>query len=91
MGDLVHVIAGVDGVMVGELQHLLEGIIDEDEADERREAFLREAGEVLDQEAGVCGDQDQGQEGRPQANPQSEFQVVKAVVSGEQSAQKSVF
>lgn len=32
LGDLVHVIVGVNGVMVGELQHLLEGIIDEDEA-----------------------------------------------------------
>lgn len=89
-GDQFHVVVSVDGMVVGELQHLLEGVIDEDEADEGREAFLSEAGEILDQEAGVRGNENQGQKGRPQADPQSEFQIVKAVVSGEEVEKKQV-
>lgn len=48
--------------MVSQLQHLLEGVVDEDEADEAGESLLREAGEVLDQEAGVSGHKDQAEE-----------------------------
>lgn len=32
--DVVDFVVRVDGVVVGKLQHLLEGVIDEDEADE---------------------------------------------------------
>lgn len=66
---------------MSQFQHLLEGVIDEDEADEAGEALLREAGKVLDQEAGVSGHKDQAEERRPQADPQTELQVVKLVVS----------
>lgn len=68
--------------MVAQLYHLLESVVDEDEADERREAFLGEAREVLHQEAGVGGHQHQTEEARPQADPQPELEVVEAVVSG---------
>lgn len=68
-------------MVVGQLYHLLESIVDENEADECRKAFLCEACEVLHQEAGVCGDQRQTEHGRPQADPQPEFKVVEAVVS----------
>lgn len=61
---------------MGQLYHLLESVIDEDEADERREALLGEACEVLHQEAGVCGDQQQTEYTRPQADPQPELKVV---------------
>ncbi len=70
--------------MVAQLYHLLERVVDEDEADERREAFLGEAREVLHQEAGVCGDQHQTEYARPQADPQPEFEVVETVVSEEE-------
>ena len=66
--------------MVGELQHLLEGVVDEDEADEAGEALLGEAGEVLHQEAGVSGHQHQAEERRPKADPQPELEVVEGVV-----------
>ena len=65
---------------MGELQHLLEGVVDEDEADEAGEALLGEAGEILHQEAGVGGHQHQAEERRPQADPQPELQVVKGVL-----------
>lgn len=81
MRDVVHLKVGVDGVVVSELEHLLEGIVDEDEADEAGEALLGEPGEVLNQEAGVSGHEHQAEERRPQTDPQPELQVVKVVVS----------
>ena len=64
---------------MGELQHLLKGVVDEDKADEGGEALLGEAGEILHQEAGVRGHQHQAEHPRPQPDPQPELQVVKAV------------
>lgn len=81
MCDILQLVIRVDWVVVREFEHLLEGIIDEDEADEAGEAFLCEAGEVLDQEAGVSGHQHQTHERRPQADPQTELQVVKFIIS----------
>lgn len=59
--------------MVGQLQHLFESVVDEDEADERGEAFLCESCEVLHQETGVRGDQHQTEYPRPQPDPQPEL------------------
>lgn len=81
LGDQIGVVVGVYGVVVAQLDHLLESVVDEDEADEGGEAFLGEAREVLHQEAGVRGDQHQAEETRPEADPQAELEVVEAVVS----------
>ncbi len=43
---------------MGQLQHLLEGVIDEYEADERGEALLCKSGEILHQVTGVSGHKD---------------------------------
>lgn len=67
-------------MMVSQLEHFLKGVVDEDEADESRKPLLREAGEVLHQETGICGDQDQTQETRPQADPQPELQIVELII-----------
>lgn len=55
--DKVGIVFGVNWVVVAKLYHLFESVIDENEADKRREAFLCETCEVLHQEAGVCGNQ----------------------------------
>ncbi|TNN51005.1 hypothetical protein EYF80_038807 [Liparis tanakae] len=54
--------------------HLRRGLVDEDDADERRESFLCEARDVTDERAGVRGHQQETEEGRPQADarPQGE-------------------
>lgn len=67
-------------MMVSQFEHFLKGVVDEDEADESRKAFFRKAGEVLHQETGVCGDQDQTQKTRPQADPQPELQIVEIII-----------
>lgn len=81
MCDIIHLKFGVDGIVVSQFEHLLEGIIDEDEAYETGEALLGEPGEVLNQEAGVSGHEHQAEERRPQADPQAELQVVKLIIS----------
>lgn len=52
---VAHFEVGVDGVVICQLDHLLESIVDKDEANQRREALLCETGEVLNQEAGISG------------------------------------
>lgn len=69
---------------MSQFQHLLEGIVDEDEAYQTGEALLGEAGEVLDQEAGIGSHQDQAEERRPQADPQAELQIIEVVVPAQQ-------
>lgn len=62
-GDGVRLKVHVDGVVLEGTNHLLDGIIDEDEADEGGEALLSEAGDILDDEARVCGHQDKALDG----------------------------
>lgn len=83
LSDQLGVVEGVYGVAVAQLDHLLESVVDEDEADQGGEALLGEAREVLHQEAGVGGDQQQAEQARPEADPQPELQVVEAVVPEE--------
>lgn len=80
MSIVAHFEVGVDGVVMSKLDHLLESIVDKDEANKRREAFFGEASEVLNQEAGISSNQNETQEGWPQANPQAELQIVKIMV-----------
>lgn len=79
--DVVHFEVRVDGVVVRKFQHLLEGVVDKDEADERGKAFFSEPCKILHQETGICGHQQQEEESWPQANPQPELQVVKVIIS----------
>lgn len=72
------------GVVVAQLDHLLKSVVNEDEADQGGEALLGEAREVLHQETGVGGDQQEAEQARPQADPQPELEVVEVVVSGEE-------
>lgn len=63
MSIVAHFEVGVDGVVMSKLDHLLESIVDKDEANERGEAFFGEASEVLNQEAGISSNQNETQEG----------------------------
>lgn len=58
----------VDGVEFSQVAQLLQGLVDEDDADEGSKGLLREASDVAHQRAGVCGHQQQTQQCRPQAN-----------------------
>lgn len=71
----------MDWIGTDQVQHLPQGIINEDEADEGTESFLCESGEVAHQQAGLCSHQCQAKCGHPDADPQAEGQVVQAVIS----------
>lgn len=62
-GDGVGLKVRVDGIVLEGTDHLLDGVVDEDEADKGGEALLGEAGDVLDDKAGVCGHQDEALDG----------------------------
>lgn len=59
MCDIVHLELRVDRVMVCQLDHLLESIVNEDEANKGGKTFFGEAGEVLDQKAGIGSDENE--------------------------------
>lgn len=62
-GDGVRLKVHVDGVVLEGTDHLLDGIIDEDEADEGGESLFSEAGDILDDKAGIRGHQDKALDG----------------------------
>lgn len=63
MCDIVHLELGVDRVMICQLDHLLKSVVNEDEANKGGKTFFGEAGEVLDQEAGVGSHENETLEG----------------------------
>lgn len=83
--EVVQVVLHVDGVNLPEVDQLLQRLVDEDDADESGEGFLGEARDVADQRAGVGGDQQQAEEGRPEADTGPQGQVGQAVVTEDDS------
>lgn len=57
-GDGVRSEVRVNGIVFEGTDHLFDGVVDEDEADEGGEALFSEAGDILDDKAGICGHQD---------------------------------
>lgn len=57
------------------MYELLQGLVYEDDADERGEGLLCEAGYVAHQWTGIRGHQQQTEEGRPQPDTRPEGQV----------------
>lgn len=66
--------------MNSQVEQLLQSLIDEDDADQSGERFLGEACDVTDERAGVRGDQQQTEEGRPQADAGPQGEVREAVL-----------
>lgn len=54
---IVWIVVDIDRVDLKCSNHLFNGIIDEDEANQSGEAFFSEASDVLDYEAGICNHQ----------------------------------
>ena len=83
-GEVVQGVVRVDREVLPQVEELLQGLVDEDDADERRKGLLREAGDVAHQRAGVRGHQHQAEEGRPQPDAGPQREVGQAVVPGGQ-------
>ena len=63
----------------GNLEELIEGLIDEDERDEDGEDFLGEAGDESDQEAALQGHDDDDDHDQPHAHPDTAHDVLHAL------------
>lgn len=63
-----------------QVDQFLQCFVDEDDADQCGKSFLGEASDVTHQRAGVCGDQQETEEGRPQADAGPQGQVGEAVL-----------
>ena len=74
-GEFVQVVVLVEGIVFPQVDELLQGLVDEDDADEWGEGFLREACDVTNQGAGVRGHQHDAEERRPQADACSQGQI----------------
>lgn len=63
------------------MDQLLQGLVDEDDADEGGEGLFSEACDVADQRAGISGHQQQAEEGGPEADTGPQRQVGQAIVA----------
>lgn len=64
-GEFVQVVVLVEGIVLPKVDEFLQGLIDEDDADERGEGFLCETRDVADEGACVCSHQQDAEESRP--------------------------
>lgn len=74
-GEFVQVVVLVEGVVVPQVDELLQGLVNEDDANERGKGLLGEARDVTHQGAGVGGHQDDTEDSRPQANAGPQRQI----------------
>ncbi len=68
LSELVEVIVHVERVRLSQMNEFLQSLVDENDADEGSEGFLCESCDVTHQRAGVCGNQQKTQKGRPQTD-----------------------
>lgn len=79
-GEFVQVVVLVEGVVVPQVDEFLQGLVDEDDADERGEGFLCETCDVTNEGAGVCGHQHDAEESRPQTDAGPQRQIGQAIL-----------
>lgn len=72
----------VKRVDLPQVEELFQGFVNEDEADESSKGLLCEPCDVAHQRAGIRGNQEQTQQGRPQANAGPQRQVRQVVLPG---------
>lgn len=68
LGELVEVVVHVERVCLPQMNKFLQSLVDEDDADEGSEGFLCESCNVTHQRAGVSGNQQKTEKGRPQTD-----------------------
>ena len=76
VGGLAEALRLEDGVVVGDVEHLVDRLLDEDERDEAGEVLLGEPRDVADEGASVEGDEGQHDDAHPNARPGVKFKAV---------------
>ena len=80
-GELVQIVVPVEGVVFIQVDELLQGLIDEDDTDQRGKGFLCESGDVAHEGASISSHQQDAEESCPQTNAGPQGQVGQAVFS----------
>lgn len=85
--EFVQIAVCIKWVDFSQVAEFLQGFVDKDEANEGSEGLLCEPSDVAHQRACVRGNQEQTQQGRPQADAGPQWQIGQAVVPdvGEQA------
>lgn len=78
--EFVQITVCVEGVNFSQVEEFLQGLVDEDETNEGGKSFLCESGDVAHQRACIRGNQEQTQQGRPQANASPQRQIGQVIV-----------
>lgn len=78
--EFIQIAVCIEGVDFSQVKELLQGLIDEDEADEGGKGLLCEPSDVAHQRASISGNQHQTQQGRPQADASPQRQIGQVVV-----------
>lgn len=78
--EFVQIAVCIEGVNFSQVEELLQGFVDEDEADEGSKGLLCEPSDVAHQRACICGNQEQTQQGCPQADASPQWQIGQVVV-----------
>lgn len=71
-GEFVQVVVLIKGKVVSQVDEFLQGLVDEDDADERGEGFLCETRDVTNQGTGISSHQRDTEESCPQTNTGSQ-------------------
>lgn len=71
-GEFVQVIVLVEGIVISQVDELLQGLVNEDEAYERGEGFLCKTRDVTYEGASICSHQQDAKESCPQTNTGSQ-------------------
>lgn len=74
-GEFVQVVVLVEGKVLSQVEKFLQGLVDEDDADERGEGFLCKTCDVANEGTGVCGHQHDAEESCPQTDTGSQGQI----------------
>lgn len=90
-GEFVQVVALVKGKVFSQVEKFLQGLVDENDADEWGEGFLCETRDVTNERTGIRGHQQDAEEGCPQTNAGPQREVGQAVLPVMDEEAKNIF
>lgn len=79
-GEPVEVVVLVKGIVVSQVDKFLQGLVDEDDADEWGEGFLCKTRDVTNEGAGICSHQNDAEDRSPETNAGSQRQVGQVIL-----------
>lgn len=79
-GEFVQVVVLIKGIVFPQVDDFLQGLIDENDADEWGKGFLCKTCDVANEGTGICGHQQNTEESCPQADTGPQWQIGQAIL-----------